>query len=160
MADENKLTAEARTSFGKGAARKIRAVGKIPAVIYGHGTEPQHITLPSHEVSLLLRKANAVLDLDIPVGLKVGLTALRKLYMQGGSGRQENAFVRGLRPQMRRLVEPALDILISEGFARRPNRGTERVYVRNPEKSNQVYEIISKMASAKYRVVQRLCDLE
>jgi large subunit ribosomal protein L25 len=65
MADDNKLTAEPRTSFGKGAARKIRATGKIPAVIYGHGTEPQHITLPSHEVGLILRKANAVLDLDI-----------------------------------------------------------------------------------------------
>jgi large subunit ribosomal protein L25 len=65
MADDNKLTAEARTSFGKGAARKIRATGKIPAVIYGHGTEPQHVTLPGHEVSLILRKANAVFDLDI-----------------------------------------------------------------------------------------------
>jgi large subunit ribosomal protein L25 len=65
MADENKLIAEPRTSFGKGAARKIRATGKIPAVIYGHGTEPQHVTLPSHEVGLILRKANAVLDLDI-----------------------------------------------------------------------------------------------
>lgn len=65
MADDNKLAAETRTSFGKGAARKIRATGKIPAVIYGHGTDPQHITLPSHEVSLLLRKANAVLDLQI-----------------------------------------------------------------------------------------------
>ena len=53
-----------RTSFGKGAARKIRATGKIPAVIYGHGTDPQHVTLPSHEVGLILRKANAVLDLD------------------------------------------------------------------------------------------------
>jgi len=65
MADDNKLTAEPRTSFGKGAARKIRATGKIPAVIYGHGTDPQHITLPSHEVGLILRKANAVLELDI-----------------------------------------------------------------------------------------------
>ena len=65
MADDNKLTAEPRTAFGKGAARKIRATGKIPAVIYGHGTEPQHVTLPSHEVGLILRKANAVLDLDI-----------------------------------------------------------------------------------------------
>jgi large subunit ribosomal protein L25 len=65
MADDNKLIAEPRTSFGKGAARKIRATGKIPAVIYGHGTEPQHVTLPSHEVGLILRKANAVLDLDI-----------------------------------------------------------------------------------------------
>lgn len=65
MADDNKLIAEARDSFGKGAARKIRAAGKIPAVIYGHGTEPQHVTLPGHEVGLILRKANQVLDLDI-----------------------------------------------------------------------------------------------
>ncbi len=65
MADDNKLVAEARTNFGKGAARRIRAVGKIPAVIYGHGTAPQHVALPSHEVGLILRKANAVLDLDI-----------------------------------------------------------------------------------------------
>ena len=46
MADDNKLVAEPRDKFGKGAARKIRAAGKIPAVIYGHGTEPQHVTLP------------------------------------------------------------------------------------------------------------------
>ena len=65
MADDNKVVAEPRDKFGKGAARKIRAVGKIPAVIYGHGTEPQHVTLPAHEVGLILRKANAVLDLDI-----------------------------------------------------------------------------------------------
>jgi large subunit ribosomal protein L25 len=66
MADEsNKVVAEARDSFGKGAARKIRAAGKIPAVIYGHGTDPVHVTLPAHQIGLLLRKANAVLDLDI-----------------------------------------------------------------------------------------------
>jgi large subunit ribosomal protein L25 len=65
MADDNKVTAELRTQFGKGAARKIRAAHKIPAVIYGHGTEPQHVTLPGHEVSLIIRKANQVLDLDI-----------------------------------------------------------------------------------------------
>ncbi|MFP7761103.1 50S ribosomal protein L25/general stress protein Ctc [Marisediminicola sp. LYQ134] len=63
--ESNVLAAEIRTSFGKGAARKLRALGKIPAVVYGHGTEPQHLTLPGHEVALLLRKANAVLDLDI-----------------------------------------------------------------------------------------------
>lgn len=65
MSDENKLDAEIRDQFGKGAARKLRAVGKVPAVIYGHGTEPQHVTLPAHEVGLILRKANAVLNLDI-----------------------------------------------------------------------------------------------
>ncbi len=62
---DNKVVAETRTSFGKGAARKIRAVGKIPAVIYGHGTDPVHVTLPAHHVGLLLRKANAILDLQL-----------------------------------------------------------------------------------------------
>lgn len=65
MDDDNKVIAEARESFGKGAARKIRAAGKIPAVVYGHGTEPQHVTLPAHQIGLLIRKANAVLDLQI-----------------------------------------------------------------------------------------------
>ena len=66
MADQtNKVVAETRDSFGKGAARKIRAAGKVPAVIYGHGTDPVHVTLPAHQVGLLLRKANAVLDIDV-----------------------------------------------------------------------------------------------
>lgn len=61
----NHIAAEVRDAFGKGAARKLRALGKIPAVLYGHGTEPQHLTLPGHAVMLLLRKANAMIDLDI-----------------------------------------------------------------------------------------------
>ncbi|WP_242090600.1 50S ribosomal protein L25/general stress protein Ctc [Curtobacterium sp. DN_7.5] len=65
MADNTKLAAEIRTKFGKGAARKIRANDKIPAVVYGHGTEPQHITLPGHETMLIVRQANAIIDLDI-----------------------------------------------------------------------------------------------
>src|SRR4051812_10327580 len=63
MADQ--IKAETRNSFGKGAARKLRAAGKIPAVIYGHGAEPEHVSVPGHEVSLLLRKANALIELDI-----------------------------------------------------------------------------------------------
>ena len=65
MDEDNKVVADTRESFGKGAARKLRATGKIPAVVYGHGTDPQHITLPAHQVGLLIRKANAVLDLQI-----------------------------------------------------------------------------------------------
>ena len=65
MDDDNKVEADARETFGKGAARKIRAAGKIPAVLYGHGTDPQHLTLPGHQVGLLLRKANALIDLQI-----------------------------------------------------------------------------------------------
>ena len=65
MEDDNKVEALPRDTFGKGAARKIRAAGKIPAVLYGHGTDPQHLTLPGHQVSLLIRKANALFDLQI-----------------------------------------------------------------------------------------------
>ena len=54
-----------REQFGKGAARKLRAIGKVPAVLYGHGTEPQHVSLPGHETALILRRANAIIDLDI-----------------------------------------------------------------------------------------------
>ena len=62
---ENKLVGEMRTSFGKGAARKARAVGRTPAVIYGHGSEPRHITLPAHEVALVLRHKNAIIELTL-----------------------------------------------------------------------------------------------
>ena len=65
MDEDNKVVAETRESFGKGAARKIRAAGKIPAVLYGHGTDPRHLTLPGHQILLLVRKANAVLELQI-----------------------------------------------------------------------------------------------
>lgn len=65
MSDDTRVVAERRDSFGKGAARKIRAAGKVPAVIYGHGGEPQHVSLPGHQVSLILRKANAVLELEL-----------------------------------------------------------------------------------------------
>ena len=60
---ENKLVAEQRTQFGKGAARKIRRDHKIPAVMYGHGTAPVHITLPGHEAMLALKHSNALLTI-------------------------------------------------------------------------------------------------
>lgn len=62
---ENKLVAEVRESFGKGAARKLRAVGRTPAVIYGHGNATRHIHLPAHEVALAMRTKNALLALTI-----------------------------------------------------------------------------------------------
>ena len=66
MADAtNKIVADLRVKFGKGAARKLRVLGKIPAVMYGHGTAPVHVALPGHQIGLLLRRANAVLELDI-----------------------------------------------------------------------------------------------
>ncbi|MER6130856.1 50S ribosomal protein L25/general stress protein Ctc [Streptomyces sp. NPDC001815] len=62
---EVKLAAETRTEFGKGAARRIRRESKVPAVVYGHGGDPVHITLPGHELQLALRTPNVLLTLDI-----------------------------------------------------------------------------------------------
>lgn len=62
---QDKLTAEIRSEFGKGAARRLRAAGKVPAVLYGHGSEPKHLALPTHDTFLLVRYANAIIDLDI-----------------------------------------------------------------------------------------------
>lgn len=62
---EGKIAATTRTEFGKGAARRTRRAGLVPAVLYGHGTDPVHLSLPGHEVLLALRVANAVLELSI-----------------------------------------------------------------------------------------------
>jgi large subunit ribosomal protein L25 len=65
VSDNNKLVAEKRTQFGKGAARKIRRDHKIPAVMYGHGAEPVHITLPGHDTMMALKVANALLTIVV-----------------------------------------------------------------------------------------------
>ncbi|MFI6879298.1 50S ribosomal protein L25/general stress protein Ctc [Streptomyces sp. NPDC050400] len=62
---EVKLAAETRSEFGKGAARRIRRENKVPGVVYGHGGDPIHITLPGHELQLALRTPNVLLSLDI-----------------------------------------------------------------------------------------------
>ncbi|MEU4699728.1 50S ribosomal protein L25/general stress protein Ctc [Nonomuraea dietziae] len=61
---EVRIAAETRTEFGKGAARKIRRADKVPAVLYGHGIDPKHLTLPGHEVLLALRTANVLIRLQ------------------------------------------------------------------------------------------------
>jgi large subunit ribosomal protein L25 len=62
---DHKFDAEIRNDFGKGAARKLRAAGKTPAVIYGHGNATRHISLPSRQTMLALRTKNAILELKI-----------------------------------------------------------------------------------------------
>jgi large subunit ribosomal protein L25 len=62
---EQKLTAELRTEFGKGFARRARMAGQIPAVIYGHGAEPIHINLPGRATTLAVRVSNALLAIDV-----------------------------------------------------------------------------------------------
>jgi large subunit ribosomal protein L25 len=65
VSSEVKIQAESRTEFGKGAARRIRRADKVPAVLYGHGTDPVHITLPGHDLMLALKTANALLSIEL-----------------------------------------------------------------------------------------------
>jgi large subunit ribosomal protein L25 len=71
-----KITAETRTEFGKGAARRIRREHKVPAVLYGHGNDPIHVTLPGHETMMAIKHggANALLELDIDGTKQLALT--------------------------------------------------------------------------------------
>ncbi|WP_024754872.1 50S ribosomal protein L25/general stress protein Ctc [Streptomyces exfoliatus] len=62
---EVKLAAAVRTEFGKGASRQLRRDSLVPTVLYGHGTDPVHISLPAHELGLALRTPNVLLSLDI-----------------------------------------------------------------------------------------------
>jgi len=62
---EIKIVGTVRENFGKGAARKLRAAGHTPAVIYGHGNATRHISLPAHEIRLAMRHKNALLALEI-----------------------------------------------------------------------------------------------
>ena len=66
---EVKIAAETRTEFGKGAARRTRREGRVPAVLYGHGTETRHLSLPGHDLMLALKTPNVLLRLE---GLKGG----------------------------------------------------------------------------------------
>jgi len=73
---EVRLAAEQRTEFGKGAARRTRRAGKIPAVLYGHGSDPKHLALPALEFARVIREngSNAVLTLAIDSETELALT--------------------------------------------------------------------------------------
>lgn len=61
---EVRIAAEPRTEFGKGPARRTRRAGRVPAVLYGHGTPPRHISLPGHELMLALKSSNVLLRVE------------------------------------------------------------------------------------------------
>ncbi|GGH38220.1 50S ribosomal protein L25/general stress protein Ctc [Microbacterium album] len=97
MSDQTTLSAEVRTQFGKGFARRLRAAHKIPAVLYGHGTEPVHLALPGHETLLLVRRANALVELDI-------------------EGRKQLALVKDVqRDPVRQVIEHVDLVVINKG---------------------------------------------
>jgi large subunit ribosomal protein L25 len=78
----NKLTAAVRSETGKGASRRARRKGKVPAVLYGHGSDPQHLELDAHDFSAVLRHSgtNAVLTLDIEGKEQLALTKALEIH--------------------------------------------------------------------------------
>ncbi|CAJ1499523.1 50S ribosomal protein L25/general stress protein Ctc [[Mycobacterium] holstebronense] len=78
----NQLTVSVRTETGKGASRRARRAGRVPAVLYGHGTEPQHLELPAHDFAAVLRHSgtNAVLTLDIEGKEQLALTKALEIH--------------------------------------------------------------------------------
>jgi large subunit ribosomal protein L25 len=71
---EVRIAAEPRNEFGKGPARRTRNAGRVPAVLYGHHSEPRHLTLPGHEVLLALRTPNVLIRLEgLPGGAQLAL---------------------------------------------------------------------------------------
>jgi large subunit ribosomal protein L25 len=71
---EVRIAAEPRTEFGKGPARRVRRAGRVPAVLYGHGADPRHVSLPGHEVLMALRTANVLIRLEgLPGGSQLAL---------------------------------------------------------------------------------------
>lgn len=77
-----KLLAEARNEFGKGAARRIRRAGRIPAVVYGHGGDPVHISLEGHATMMALKHANALLEIESTDGSKNVLAIARDVQVE------------------------------------------------------------------------------
>jgi large subunit ribosomal protein L25 len=78
----NKLTAAVRTETGKGASRRARRIGKVPAVLHGHGSDPQHLELDGHDFAAVLRHSgtNAVLTLDIDGKEQLALTRALEIH--------------------------------------------------------------------------------
>lgn len=78
----NQLAVTVRTETGKGASRRARREGKIPAVLYGHGSDPQHLELPGHDFAAVLRHSgtNAVLTLDIAGKEQLALTKAIEIH--------------------------------------------------------------------------------
>ncbi len=125
MSETEKIKAETRTEFGKGAARRIRRDNKVPAVVYGHGNDPIHVTLPGHATMMALKHggANALLELDIE-----GTAPARA--DQAGAGRPDPPRARAHR--LRRRPQGR------EGHRRHPRARGRRRRPRHPGRQREL----------------------
>ncbi len=115
---ENKIAAQSRTEFGKGAARRARRAGLVPAVLYGHGTDPVHLALPGHQVQLALRTANAVLEITVD-GAKSQLALAKQIQKNPIKGDIEHLDLVIVRKGEKVTVEVAIQVVgehVTEGM--------------------------------------------
>jgi large subunit ribosomal protein L25 len=87
---EVRLAAEVRTEFGKGGARRTRRAGKIPAVIYGHGADPRHVSLPAREFTHAIKRGGANVLLTLSVEGKDELTIPKAIQRHPIKGEYEH----------------------------------------------------------------------
>ena len=114
---EVKLTAQPRTEFGKGAARRLRRADMVPAVLYGHGTDPVHVALPGHATMMALKQSNALFELDVD----------GKTHAGPAEGRPARPAAR-----LHRARRPADRPPRREGHGRRPAARHRRARLRRP----------------------------
>lgn len=107
---ENQIAAVSRTEFGKGAARRTRRAGLVPAVIYGHGTDPVHLSLPAHQLQLALRVANAVLEISID-GAKTQLALAKQVQRNPVKAEIEHLDLVIVRKGEKVTVEVSLNVV-------------------------------------------------
>lgn len=115
---EIKISAVARTEFGKGAARRTRRDGLVPAVIYGHGADPVHVSLPGHETLLALRAANALLSISVD-GKAAQLALPKQVQRNPVKGTVEHVDLVIVRRGEKVTVEVPLHVI---GADERPDR--------------------------------------
>jgi len=115
---EVRISAEPRSEFGKGAARRVRRLHKVPAVLYGHGTPPRHVSLPGHELMLALKSANVLLRLE---GLEGGaeLALPKAVQRDAVSGLLEHVDLLLVRRGEKVTIEVPVHVtgdLVADGF--------------------------------------------
>jgi len=104
---------------------------------------------------------NAIGSMDLPLGARVLLTVLRKLYLQRGSGRKENALLRGLDHHSRRLVPAVLNLLQRDGLAMSYRRGGVEMPIWTPARSqmSRVAKIVTSPHTCKDPLLEKAADL-
>jgi large subunit ribosomal protein L25 len=111
---EVRIVAEPRTSFGKGHARRVRMANKVPAVLYGHGDEPRHFSLPGHELMMALRHdANALLTLETEQGDQLALA--KSVVRDPLKGHLEHVDLVAVRRGEKVTVEVAIHLIGAAG---------------------------------------------